>query len=335
MSVRFRILGRAGRDNALLVHVDSGQAYERLLFDCGEGCLEELSASDILAVDHLFFSHLHMDHVGGFDAFFRLNYNRRARPNRIWGPAETARIIQHRFQGFLWNLHEGMKATWLVSEVLDEKVRTARFELGEGFAVAHDEGAGAYDRVLLEGAGFHVEALTMDHRTPVLAYLVREKARWNFDASRLASLGLQPGPWMRQLKDGSSGAALLTVDGVSFPLEELRNRLLIETPGDSIAYLTDFRLDDLAMERLSEILKGCGTIVCEGQYRHADLELARKNFHMTTVQSATLARCAGVEKLVLFHLSSRYERRDWLEMLHEARQIFPNTHYPAHWQLDE
>jgi len=335
MSIGFRILGVAGRDNALLVQIDSGQAFERLLFDCGEGCLAELSASDILAVDHLFFSHLHMDHVGGFDAFFRLNYHRDKKPNRIWGPPETARIIQHRFQGFLWNLHEGMTGTWLVSDVLPEKICTSRFELGEGFTVAHDEGASAYERTFLEGDGYRVEAVTMDHRTPTLAYVVREKTRRNIDASRLPSLGLQPGPWMRQLKDVSSTAATLTIDEATYPVDELRKRLIIETPGESIAYLTDFLLDDSALERLSNILQDCGTIVCEGQYRHADLELAQKNFHMTTLQTATLARHAGAKKLVLFHLSSRYERKDWLEMLREARQIFPSTHYPPHWHLDE
>jgi ribonuclease Z len=49
MSITFRILGRAGKDNALLVQIDSGQAVERLLFDCGEGCLSELSLADIQA----------------------------------------------------------------------------------------------------------------------------------------------------------------------------------------------------------------------------------------------------------------------------------------------
>jgi ribonuclease Z len=139
---------------------------------------------------------------------------------------------------------------------------------------------------------------------------------------------------MRQLKDASNEAATLTIGEATYSMDELRNRLIIETPGESVAYLTDFLLDDSAMERLSDILKDCGTVVCEGQYRHADLELARKNSHMTTVQSATLARRANAEKLVLFHLSSRYERKDWLEMLREARQIFPNTHYPPHWRLD-
>jgi ribonuclease Z len=88
------------------------------------------------------------------------------------------------------------------------------------------------------------------------------------------------------------------------------------------------------MERLSDALLDCQTLICEGQYRHDDVELARKNCHMTTVLAATLAQRAHVGELVLFHLSSRYERVVWIEMLREARQIFPNAHYPAHWCLD-
>jgi ribonuclease Z len=333
MSITFRILGAAGRDNALLVEVDSGQAVERLLFDCGDGCLSEVAFADILAIEHLFFSHLHMDHVGGFDGFFRCTFSRDTKPNRIWGPPETARILQHRFQGFLWNLHEEMSATWLSSDIHPGQVRTSRFELREAFAVAHDEGMRTYQGSLLEGAGYVVEAVTMDHRTPSLAYVIREKARRNIDTSRLASLGLRPGPWLKQLKESSGTSDCALIDGVTHSMEELRKALVVETPGESLAYLTDFLLDEPAMERLSGTLQGCRTIICEGQYRHADLELARKNFHMTTVLSATLAQRAGARELVLFHLSDRYQPADWIEMLREARQVFPNTHYPPQWSL--
>jgi ribonuclease Z len=335
MSIIFRILGTAGRDNALLAQIDSGQAVERLLFDCGDGCLTELSFADIQAIDHLFFSHLHMDHVGGFDSFFRCTFNRDTKPNRIWGPPGTARIVQHRFQGFLWNLHEEMSATWLVSDIDPGQIRTAGFELGEAFAVVHDRETQPYDRTVLEGAGFVVEAITMDHRTPTLAYIVREKARRNIDTSRLASLGLRPGPWLKQLKESSSGSGSVVIDGIARSLGELRKELLVETPGDSLAYLTDFLLDEPAMECLTEALRGCRVIVCEGQYRHADLELARKNFHMTTVLSASLAQRSRVAELVLFHLSDRYEPGEWVEMLREARQVFPNAYYPRQWNLEE
>jgi len=334
MSITFRILGTAGRDNALLVQVDSGQAVERLLFDCGEGCLSGLALSDILAIDHLFFSHLHMDHVAGFDSFFRCNFSRQTKPNRIWGPPETAHILQHRFQGFLWNLHKEMSASWFVSDIHPGQVRTTRFELGEAFAVAHDEGVRPYEEALVEGDGFIVEAVTMEHRTPTLAYVIREKARRNIDTSRLASLGLRPGPWVKQLKESSGTSEVVVIDGVTHSMNELRMSLLVETPGESVAYLTDLLLDESAMQRLSAALKGCGTIICEGQYRHADLDLALKHFHMTTVLSATMAKRVGAKELVLFHLSDRYQAEDWMEMLQEAREVFPNTHYPTHWSLD-
>jgi ribonuclease Z len=334
MTIQFRILGSAGRDNALLVQIDSGQAVERLLFDCGDGCLTDLSFAEIQAIDHLFFSHLHMDHVGGFDTFFRCTFNRDTKTNRIWGPPDTARILQRRMQGFLWNLHEEMSATWLVSDIDPEKIGTTAFELREAFAALHDRGTRPYDATIHTGAGFAVEAITMDHRTPTLAYIVREQARRNIDTSRLASLGLRPGPWLKQLKESTGSSGTVVVDGVTRSSEELQQALLVETPGDSIAYLTDFLLDEPAMERLSAALHGCRVIVCEGQYRQADIELARKNFHMTTTLSATLAQRAQAAELVLFHLSDRYQPGEWMEMLREARHVFPNAHYPRQWNLE-
>lgn len=333
MSISFRVLGGAGRDNALYVEVDSGQSVERLLFDCGDGCLSEVPFADLQAIDHLFFSHFHMDHVAGFDAFFRGTFNRATRPNRVWGPPQTVDIMQHRFRGFVWNLHETMAGTWQVSEIHPDEIHTARFELPEAFAVRHDEGTRSYERVACEGTGYVVEALTMDHKTPSLAYIVRERARWNVEVSRLAALGLRPGPWLKELKDEASGAETVTVDGVVRSKDELRKALLVETPGDAIAYLTDFLLDDAAMERLSVALRGCRAVVCEGQYRHADVELARRNYHMTTVQAATLAQRAQVGELVLMHVSDRYQREEWGETLREAREIFSRTRFPEHWGM--
>jgi ribonuclease Z len=199
--------------------------------------------------------------------------------------------------------------------------------------VAHDAGEQPHARRLVENAEFVVEAVTLDHRTPTLAYVVREKPRRNIDPSRLAALGLRPGPWLKQLKDFSSPSDCVVIEGVPHAMAELRQALVVETPGDSLAYLTDFLLDEPTLERLSETLKGCGTLICEGQYRQADLALARKHYHMTTVLSATLAQRAGARELVLFHLSERYQAEEWIEMLREAREVFPNTHYPPQWSL--
>ena len=333
LGITYSVLGSPGRDNALLVQVDSGQATEKLLFDCGEGCLAGLSYSDVQAVDHLFFSHLHMDHVAGFDSYFRCNYNRSVKPNRIWGPPGTARILQHRFQGFLWNLHEEMAGRWDVHDIHPDRVQTSTFELTEAFSREHDGGTRPYKKVILEGAGFEIEAVTMDHRTPTIAYILREKNRRNIDTSRLASMGLRPGPWLKHLKDSPGVTDSVVIDGVTHDLEAIQKAILVESKGESIAYLTDFLLDETAMDQLAESLRGCRTIVCESQYRHADMALAHRNFHMTNVLTATLALRAQAGELVLFHLSDRYETTEWVDMINEARLVFPNTRYPKHWNL--
>lgn len=333
MSISFQVLGEPGGDNALLLQIDSGQSLERLLFDCGEGCLATVPFADVQAIDHVFFSHFHMDHVSGFDSLFRCVYGREAKPNWIWGPPGSSRILHHRFQGFTWNLHEGMNATWRIGEIHADHVTVTRFELHEAFTVAHAEAPRAYDGVLCDGAGFRVEAMTMDHRTPSMAYIVREKPRQNIDTSRLASLGLRPGPWLKQVKDATDGGSTVVVDGATRTVDEMRRLLLVETPGDSVAYLTDFLLDDAAIDRLADALRGCRTLVCEGQYRHADWELAQRHYHMTTVRSAMLAARAQAAELVLLHLSDRYQRHEWIDMLGEAREVFAHTSYPSSWNL--
>lgn len=280
------------------------------------------------------FSHLHMDHVAGFDGFFRCVYGRTDRPNHLWGPPGTADILHHRFRGFLWNLIAGQQATWHVHDLYPDHIQTRRFELAEAFAQAHDEGERSRDRTVLIGPGYTVEALLMDHGTPSAAYVVREKPRVNVDPSRLAALGLRPGPWLQRVRGPRAGEEeTVVVEGVARRLKGLQDALVIITPGDAVAYLTDFLLDDAAADRLAEALKAVGTVVCESQYRHTDLDLARRNYHMTATQAASLVARAGVGRLVLFHLSDRYRPEGWREMLVEARVIFPATSFPEHWGI--
>jgi len=333
VSLRYEVLGLPGRDNALWLTVDSGQGTERYLFDCGDECLAGKTFSEIQSLDGLLFSHLHMDHVGGFDAFFRCVFDRRSRGNRIWGPPDTARILGHRFQGFLWNLSEDLEGSWLVTDIGTDAIRTSRHELHEGFTSAHDAGTEPFGGTILETDGCRIEARHLDHRTASMAYLVREPAHRNVDAERLAAAGLRPGAWTKALKSPSAPGATIDVDGRTLSLDHLRRDLVRETPGESIAYLTDFRLDDASLPALAAWLSGTTTLVCESSFRAADADVAATHRHMTTHATATLAREAGVGELVLFHLSDRYAGEAWRGMLAEARAIFPQTRFPDHWTI--
>jgi ribonuclease Z len=336
MSLTVQVLGDPGRDNAVLMHLDSGQSVTRLLFDCGDGCVSRLPVGTVQEIDHVFFSHFHMDHVAGFDAFFRCTYNRTAKPNRLWGPPGSADVLSHRFRGYLWNLHAGQTVPWFVHEIHDDRVRTTRFALDEAFARPHAEGERPRGPAVLDAEDFTVEALTMNHGTPSLAYVVREAPRVNVDTAKLAALGLRPGPWLKRVRGPRAGAEeTVAVEGVTYRVAELQDVLITVTPGESAAYLTDFLLDEAAQDRLTAALRGVTTVVCESQYRHADLDLARRNYHMTATLAAETAKRAGAGRLVLFHLSDRYTAAEWRAMLAEAQAVFPATSFPESWRLAE
>lgn len=336
VAIEFQVLGRAGRDNALWVKVDSGQAQHRLLFDCGEGCLPAVGRAELLNIDHLFLSHFHLDHVCGFDGLFRRVYNRESKPVSVWGPSGTVALMHHRFLSFWWNLHEGQGGEWVVRDVNLEGVgEGGRFFVREGFVRRHpvEQRSELVAPAILREPDYSVEALVLEHHGPSVGYLVREADRVHVRAERLAELQLPPGPWIKLLKEGSLDHEVTGRDGVRWTPAALSSELLVETPGDSIAYLTDFLLDDPARRRLIPWLNGVGTLVCESQYRHSDRELAQRNCHATARSVGRLARDAAVGKLILMHLSERYSEREWGGLLREARQAFPGAEFPPGWEI--
>jgi ribonuclease Z len=325
------ILGYPPNDNALFVIVSDGKTTSRLLIDCGADVLQSLSIGDIQAIDHLFLSHLHMDHVSGFDAFFRINFNRTNRENHIWVPKGSAKTIWHRMQGFWWSHAAELSGVWYVHDVDTDTVQTYRVEAREAFSVMHDVGTRSYDRVIVEMGSAHVEVIPLKHHGLCLGYIVRENNRVNIDQSALAVRGLRPGPWINALKSGVDPE--INIDGVTYDTQTLRAELITEIAGDSAAYLTDFSADKEQRHRIAPYLKGVNTLYAEAQYAPQDSALADKYHHSTVEQIAELAKLAGVGTYTLLHLSRRYDKRDWLAMLESAQAIFPQSHYIEEWNI--
>jgi ribonuclease Z len=334
MAIQHQVLGAAGRDNALFLRLDTGDAIYRLLFDCGEGCLATLPVSEVQAIDVLFFSHLHFDHVAGFDSFLRLNFARPDRPVLIYGPAGTTRALHHRLRGVTWNLVAGQPGEFRITDVEPERLVTTRLLTTEAFESAHPAGEAPFGGVVHTAEVFRVDARIMDHGIPCLAYTVREEPRRNIDLKAVAAMGLAPGRWLQPLKDRArSDDESIEIQQVAYRLGDLRSRLLVSTPGASIAYLTDFRLDETTERELELMLQDCDLIVGETNYRDGDVELARRYHHMTASEMGRLAVRAGARKLVLFHLSDRYTEEQWRELLDEVRQVFPGALFPGHWGI--
>jgi ribonuclease Z len=144
---------------------------------------------------------------------------------------------------------------------------------------------------------------------------------------------LTPGPWVRRLRGlPAAPGETVTVNGVEHPLGPLQVELLTTTPGDSIAYLTDFRMTPPTCDALAEALCGVGIVVCESQYRAADVALADAAMHSTSAEVARMATKAKIGRLILIHISDRYDATARRELLAEAQAIFANTSLPEGWE---
>lgn len=319
MAISVQILGQRGGDSGALITVDTGQHVSYLLFDCGEDTVSRLPFWETARIDHVLFSHFHMDHVAGFDVYFRRHFDRSDRVNHIWGPPGTAELMGHRFKGFVWNLVDDRKAAWMCHDIGEDAVTATRYELNECFATGHAEHSSSTPTVLMREHGYQVEAVRLNHGIPSIGYVIREDERMNVDAERLRSLGLKQGPWLKTL----SSDTVSVIDGVAHDSEELRSALLVRTPGDAMALLTDFIAEGAEQERIASHLQGVRTLVCECQYRIADEPLARKNFHMTTRWVGELAARVAPRRLILTHFSDRYELPECEAMGDEVRALFP------------
>jgi len=334
MSISFKVLGKPGWDNGLFVSINSGTKVYRLLFDCGENILKDLKLRDIQSIDYLFLSHFHIDHIAGFDYFFRRNYDREKKPVYIYGPEDTVKLIHNRLRGFKWNLVKGVPGLWYVTETDEKKISTFLFKTSEGYSVKHKVKNESFNGVLWDNPDFIVKVAFLNHIIPSAAYFIKEKSLLNIDRKELAETGLKPGPWLQQVRDLSADPGReIPIDGSFYNLKMLREKLLKVTAGESIGYLSDFKYEKESISKLKKIFNGCDVMICESQYLSAEIKFAKKNYHLTAGQAARIAKAVNAKKLILFHISDRYRVKDYPALIKEAREIFPETYLPEEWKI--
>src|SRR5215208_3684254 len=260
---------------------------EVLLFDCGEGNQRQMMRYGVgFTFKEIFFTHYHADHMLGVTGLLRtMGLQDRTTPVTLYGPRGAQRVL----------------GTAVTLGIERNKFPVDIVEIKPGDRLARDE----YDIVVFE----------TEHRADTVGYALAEHMRLGrFNPERARELGVPEGPLWGQLHQGkavqlSDGRTVSPADLVGAPRP---GRTLVYT-GDTRPYLP-----------VIEAARGADLLVHEATFGGDESERAKETGHSTAAEAARVAFEAGAKRLVLTHISSRYNR-DAAELLAEARAVFPNT----------
>ena len=291
MSLSVRILGTSAARPTVERGVSSIAVIregETLLFDCGEGTQRQMMRYGIsFALNDIFFTHFHGDHVIGVVGLFRtLALQGRETAMRLWGPRGASRILRSA-------THFGVDRVGFPLEIT---------ELEPGQRVARD--------------GYEIVASPADHRgAAAFGYaLVEQERRGRFNPDLARELGVPEGPLWGQLHRGMT---VTLSDGRVIQPQALVGPT---RPGRTLVLSGDTRPTDATVS----LARDADLLVHEATFGDEEAARATETGHSTAREAAQVARSAGVRRLVLTHFSARYSR-DAQELVREARELFPET----------
>ena len=312
-----------GRDGDPGVYLEALHLPDAVLLDCGD--LSALSPRHLLRVGALAVSHAHMDHWAGFDRLLRLLIGRE-KHLPVVGPEGFAERLFHRLQAYTWNLADRIPAD-LVFEVTEVAAGAAarprtRLRLHTGFRPeAMPPSPAEPGGTVLRLGPLRLRAAALDHGSPSLGFAVEEALHLNVWRTKLEERRLPIGPWLAGLKAAvgegrpddhpipvfarpseASGAPTL-------PLGALRDLVEI-TPGQRLAYLTDFADTPENRAAAVSLARGADILFIEAPFAAADAAVAADRRHLTTRAAGEIAREAGARRVEAFHFSPRYQGQE-------------------------
>jgi ribonuclease Z len=300
-------------DPAVLVEV----LWERqaLLFDMGE--LGRCRPAKLLKVSHAFVSHTHIDHFIGFDTLLRVMLNRE-KALKIFGPPGFLDRVQGKLAAYTWNLTAAYPFSIRAFEVHPRRLLSREFVCQERF-LPREKKEEAFNGVLSLSPQLRVQVAELDHLIPSLAFALEERFHINILQDRLAADGLEPGPWLKNLKEAvwrkeedDFPVQIFRKEGDRLqegmvPLKSLRGFFTI-SPGQKIAYVTDCRFNPENIEKIISLCRGADVFFCEAGFLEKDRERAEERAHLTARQAGELGRLANAGRLQIFHFSPKYEK---------------------------
>ena len=293
MSIRVKILGSNSAAPAHKRHQTSqlitieGQLY---LMDCGEGTQLQLKKHrvPIQRINNIFISHLHGDHyLGVMGLLSTMHLMGRKKSLNLYAPAGLAEII-----------------------TLQLKYSETVFNYNVNF-IAVDT---TVSKVIHMDDFVSVKTIPLNHRIPCTGYLFAEKPK----KRRIIKDKLPEDISVKNIIKLKNGEDVLDSAG-----EILYSHTQMTLPPKK-AYTYAFCSDTKYDESIIPIIEGADILYHETTFMEEHVERAKKTYHSTTKEAATIAKKANVGMLLMGHFSIRYKELEPLK--DEAISVFPNSH---------
>jgi ribonuclease Z len=170
--------------------------------------------------------------------------------------------------------------------------------------------------VVFDDALYRISAQRLNHPVECYGYRIEEHDKPGaLDAAALIADGIKPGPLFQRLKHGET---VTLEDG---RLVNGQDYLSAPQPGKKLAIFGDTAPCPGGLL----LAQGVDLLVHEATLETAMEEKANSRGHSSTRQAAQLARQAGVKKLMMTHVSSRYDTQGCQALLAECREHFANS----------
>ncbi|MBS1640578.1 MAG: ribonuclease Z [Bacteroidetes bacterium] len=260
---------------------------QAFLIDCGEGTQIQMSKYKVRRskINHIFISHLHGDHYFGLVGLITsMGLLGRENDLHLYAPAPLKQILDIQFT-----------------------VADTRLPFTLHFHALENEG------LVVDDKKFMVECFKTQHRIECWGFIIREKKQpRKINKEKIKEYTI-PTTYYERLKNGDD---YQTKDG-----DIIKNEIL--TIANTLAKSYAFCADTIYDESLVDKVTNVSLLYHETTYLKDLEDRATDRFHSTTVQAASIAKKANVNKLLIGHFSSKYEQLDIFEQ--EAKEVFANT----------
>ncbi|MCU6182843.1 ribonuclease BN [Citrobacter cronae] len=280
---------RSRNVTAILLNLQHPTQPGLWLFDCGEGTQHQMLATPFNPgkLDRIFISHLHGDHLFGLPGLLcSRSMAGNVKPLTLYGPKGLREFTETALRlSGSWTDYPLDIVEITAGEIVDDGLRKVT-----AYPLEHP----------LECYGFRIE----EHDKPGA-----------LNASALKAAGVKSGPWFQELK---AGKTIVMEDGRVINGADF---LAPATRGKSVAIFGDTGPCASAFE----LANGVDVMVHETTLDASMEEKANSRGHSSTRQAALLALKADVGRLIMTHVSSRYDEKGCQRLLEECRALFPAT----------